>query len=164
MASRCPCRPSRPVAAMSFSTSDGVRCSRVRRSLFLTRVGVATFPFTVVGVRVRTARKCAARGMGPPWTLPTAHILGRLGADCVPSFSGTRRASRRGERGLTFPQEGPMSYSRSSGERSSQRRPICWASTRIRRLVAITCQSTDRVPSPLASRFGPSRVLRSGQV
>lgn len=56
VASRWPYLPIRPAAVMSFSTSCGVRCSRVLRSRFATRRGGATFPVSAFGDRSQAAQ------------------------------------------------------------------------------------------------------------
>ncbi len=73
MASRCPWRPALPAAAISRSTSAGVRCSRVLRALLGTRLGgtaVWTFPFTGPGARAVTLRKCVIFAIVPSWKFP----------------------------------------------------------------------------------------------
>src|SRR5258705_5135839 len=55
--SRCLYRPRRPAAAMSRSTSSGVRCSRLLSVAFGSRLG-GTVPFTATGADGAATRKC----------------------------------------------------------------------------------------------------------
>src|SRR4051794_35825884 len=63
---------------MSLSTSSGVRCSRLRRSPFGTRVGGLTFPFSGFGRGLRVGRNCTTLAMAPSETLPFMFLLGKV--------------------------------------------------------------------------------------
>ena len=78
VASRCPWRPKELAAAISRSTSFGVRYSLERISLFRFRAGGLTFPFSVFGdffLAPLRATTLLERGM---MTFPLRVVLGNI--------------------------------------------------------------------------------------